>query len=168
VIIVVVCGAAWHVMTDVHGLDRIEGKSTATSAAGHAPAWDSERGGVSDGIGAAPTAAPQASTIAPRADTTARKAREEAADVRHPAERGTAATAGAVAVGTTHGPRQEQVADGLGAQHDIDVRQQVQGSGTASSDRDKQTGTTVDTSDHANVAARKYDRPAEAGPGVQR
>ena len=41
------------------GLNRIEGKPTDISAAGHAPAWrDWERGGDGDGTGAAPTTDP--------------------------------------------------------------------------------------------------------------
>ena len=42
------------------GLNRVEGKPTNISAAGHAPALrDWERGGDGDGTGAAPTTDPQ-------------------------------------------------------------------------------------------------------------
>lgn len=143
-----------------HGLDRIEGKTTGASAAGHAPARD-EQGGVDNGTGAAPSTAPQASTAAPRAEPTSQKARGAAADTRHPVDRGAAATTAAppherhIAANGPPGVRRDTdtrrqgngavagdqdnldkrdrptAVDGPGAQRDTDVRQQVQGNGQA-------------------------------------
>jgi hypothetical protein len=141
----------------VRGLDKIDGKSTATPATGHAP-----QGGVGDGTGAAPLDpnTQQASTAAPRADPTARG---DAADTRHPADRGTAsATANDTHCRTPEQYHDEQTAardrrtavDDPSVQRDTDVRQQ--GNGTVTSDRDKETRTTADTSFPANAAGQEH------------
>jgi len=139
------------------GLDRIEGKPTDTSAAGRAPgARDSERGGVGDDTGAAPTTAPQATTAGAKANGTRQQGN-----------------------GTVDGPgaqrdtkvRQQDQGNAAGGhdrsatsgspdvQGDTDTRQQA--NGFASGDRDKaqETRTTEDTSDPVNTAAGQ-ERPS--------
>jgi len=94
--------------------------------------------GAGDGTGAA---APQTSTGASRADPTTQKARRDESYIRRP-------------VATEAPPRDYPSAvDGPGTQRDTDVGQQVQGNGTASSDRDKRTRTADASGPRVNTAA---------------
>ncbi|KAF8496556.1 hypothetical protein F5888DRAFT_396379 [Russula emetica] len=171
------------------GLDRIEGKPTDTSAASHAPARDSEQGGVGDSTGSAPYTAPQASTTTPHADPNSQKAPGATADIKHPVDWGAAATAiaGTGATGTRgHGPALEQrhdertqpatttapphdrpiAANGPGVQSDTDIRQQ--GNGTVAGDQDK-LDLDDETADTVTASESPSDRPTAADdPGAQR
>lgn len=164
------------------GLDRIEGKPTITSAAGHTPGpargW--EQGGVSDGSGAVLNTAPQGSTAAPPVDPTFQKAREAAADTRYPASAASTATAGAGVTGTRgHGPAPEQqrhddsertqaaattglardrhnvvaFANGPGVQRDTDMRRQGHRAVAGDQDRlDRENAATAPPSDRLTAA----------------
>jgi hypothetical protein len=147
------------------GLNKIEGRPTATSATGgHAPDY---RGGVDGGTGAAPTLdpnTPQYSTSAPRADPTTEKIRGYTADTGYPADKSTASATANSALGRTSEQQQfsatvsprdrptqgPTAADDPSVQRDIDVRQQG-----ASSDRDKGNRTTADASYPANAAGQE-------------
>ena len=143
------------------GLNRIEGRQTATSA---------DQRGVDDGTGVAPghDSNTQA-TAASRVDPTLEKGRGDVANTSYLADRGT--TGAAANDAHVQSPQQYHgeptaapapprdlrsapaAADDPGVQPNTDVRQQ--GNGIAPSDRGEETRTTVDASYPADAVGQK-------------